>query len=283
MMNYRSDLKKIYTGFDISPYDRDSEIDFVIYCFSGLRTKDLILEKSPDNTQKEKIAKVLEQRVKTGRPIQQIVGKAFFAGNEFIINENTLIPRPETEFLIQQCLTLFPQNETLQILDIGTGSGCIAITLAKKFPNSHIIASDICQATLDIASKNIEKFRLYNKISLCNSNIFEHIKGFFDLIVSNPPYIPLNEKESVQKDVYEFEPHRALFAKENGLYFYAKIIKESKAFLKPNGYLVFEIGINQSKPVSELFLKNNFANICIIKDFNDIDRIISAQYRQSNT
>ncbi|MGN0015251.1 MAG: peptide chain release factor N(5)-glutamine methyltransferase [Candidatus Gastranaerophilaceae bacterium] len=278
-MDYKNNLRKIYSGFDISPYDRDSEIEFVIYCMSGLKTKDLILEKTPDNIQKEKIIKTLEKRVKTGCPIQQIVGKAFFAGDEFIVNENTLIPRPETEFLVQKCKFLFSQNSTIKILDIGTGSGCISIELAKYFSQAKITAIDICQATLDVAALNIEKHQLQDKITLCQSDIYKNISEKFDLIVSNPPYIPLCEKEFVQKDVYEFEPHTALFAKNKGLFFYEEIIQKANNYLNINGYLVFEIGINQSKPVSELFLKNKFVNIDIIKDFNGIDRIISAQYK----
>lgn len=278
-MNYKNDLKKIYSNFDISPHDRDSEIDFVIYCISGLKTKDLILGKTPNDIQKGKIIKILEKRVQEGRPIQQIVGKAFFAGDEFIVNENTLIPRPETEFLVEKCQSLFSQNSDIKILDIGTGSGCIAIELAKYFYQSKITAIDICQQTLDATALNVKKHILQDRITLCQSDVYTNISEKFDLIVSNPPYIPFRDKSNVQKDVYEFEPHTALFAKNNGLFFYEEIIQKSNNYLNKDGYLVFEIGINQSKSVTELFCKNNFSNISIIKDFNGIERIISAQYK----
>lgn len=277
-MKFKNDLKKIYSNFDLSSYDRDSEIDFAIYCISGLKIKDFILGKLPNDIQKAEIEKVLEQRVKTGKPIQQITGKAFFAGDEFIVNENTLIPRPETEFLIKECKSFFPQNATIKILDIGTGSGCISVELAKHFFKSKITAVDICQETLDTAALNIKKHNLQDRITLCQSDVYKNVSEKFDLIVSNPPYIPFQDKSNVQKDVYKFEPHTALFAKNNGLFFYEEIIQNADNFLTKNGFLVFEIGINQAQSVTDIFLKNKFSNISVTKDFNNIERIISAQY-----
>lgn len=277
-MNYRDYFRKIYDGFGLSLYDIDSEIDFVIELLTGLTEKDFILGKIFDDEQREKFSTILNERVKTGRPIQQIMGRAFFAGDKFFVSEYTLIPRPETEFLVDICCKNYVKTDKLRILDIGTGSGCIAIELAKYFINSYIEAVDICQESIDIAKKNSEYFSLSDRVHIYKSDVFSSVKGLFDIIVSNPPYIPWEDKKNVQKDVLVFEPANALFAEDEGLFFYKKIIKESSKFLRPGGLLAFELGIEQGKKVYEILKKNGFKNIILTKDCDNIDRVISANF-----
>lgn len=277
-MNYRDYFRKIYDGFGLSLYDIDSEIDFVIELLTGLTEKDFILGKIFDDEQREKISTILNERVQTGRPIQQIMGRAFFAGDKFFVSEYTLIPRPETEFLVDICCKNYAKTDKLRILDIGTGSGCIAIELAKYFINSYIEAVDICQESIDIAKKNSEYFSLSDRVHIYKSDVFSSVKGLFDIIVSNPPYIPWEDKKNVQKDVLVFEPANALFAEDEGLFFYKKIIKESSKFLRPGGLLAFELGIEQGKKVYEILKKNGFKNIILTKDCDNIDRVISANF-----
>lgn len=277
MNNYKIDYRKIYESSSLSIQDVDSEIDFVIEMLTGYKIQDFIFGKNIDSQQNQEITSVLNTRVQTGKPLQQIIGKAFFAGNKYFVNEQTLIPRPETEILIEQASLKFDKNSNLQILDIGTGSGCIAIELAKLYPNSKIIACDISEKALVIAKKNAEMHKVEKQIDFVCSDIFSNIKDSFDIIVSNPPYISYEDVEEVQKDVYEYEPHKALFAKENGFYFYRKIIENVPKYLNKNAYILFEIGYKQADVVIDFLKKNKFVNICLTQDFDGKDRVVSAQ------
>lgn len=274
MINLKQKFKKIYQDMDLSDYDINSEIDFVIEMLTGLSSVDVFLGKEITKEQEEKIRKIINIRVKTHKPLQQIIGKAYFAGDIYSVNEYTLIPRPETEFLVEKCKQVRQKNDNIKILDIGTGSGCIAIELAKFFANSKITAVDVCQEALDTAAQNAINKGVLNKISFVKSDVFENVAGLFDIIVSNPPYIP-NSTE-IQEDVYRFEPHRALFAPENGLFFYKKIIKEGTKFLNKNAFMAFEVGYNQAEDVSKIFEQNGFVNISFTQDCDSINRVVSA-------
>ena len=274
MINPKQKYKKLYENMPLSNYDIISEIDFVIEMLTGLSSSDILLGKEISPSDDEKIYSVLYERTKTKRPIQQIIGKAYFAGEKYFVDENTLIPRPETEFLVDFCKKQFPQDKNLNILDIGTGTGCIAVELAKFFFNSKITAVDICQATLDTASKNAIYHCVSDRIDFLKSDVFSNVKGVFDLIVSNPPYIPYSMK--IQQDVYDFEPHAALFADNDGLFFYEKIIVQAKKFLKNNSCVAFEVGFNQGHDVYTLFEKNGYVNISFTQDCDSINRVVSA-------
>ena len=277
MNSYKNKYRKVYEGTPLSIQEIDSEIDFVIEMLTDYKLQDFILGKNISIQQDVDIVNVLNTRVQTGKPLQQIIGKAFFAGNKYFVNDQTLIPRPETEILVEQASLKFDKNSKIKILDIGTGSGCIAIELAKLYPNSKIIASDISEKTLMVAMKNAEIHKVEKQIDFVCSDIFSNIKDSFDIIVSNPPYISYEDVEEVQKDVYEYEPHRALFAEEKGFYFYREIIENSKKYLNENSYILFEIGYKQADVVTDFLIKNSFANICLTQDFDDKNRVISAQ------
>lgn len=215
-----------------------------------------------------------------GEPAQYIMEKAYFYGNELFVNPNVLIPRPETEELVELILKDHPEDN-LKILDIGTGSGAISISLKKERPNWTIIGSDISDESLKVAKLNAKKI-VDSKISLIKSDVFASIQiDDFDLIVSNPPYISLDEIDLMDRSVIKYEPHLALFAKNNGLYIYYKILKNAKNHLKNDGEIYFEIGFNQGnslKYLTDKYLKNS--EIKIFQDINDVDRIVRVRQKE---
>jgi len=217
------------------------------------------------------IAKALS----TGKPIQQILQKAWFYNDEYFINEHVLIPRPETEELVDLIKNENAKTD-LVLLDIGTGSGCIPLALKKLKPKWDIHALDISVNALEVASKNAKQLNReinFFQHDILSENLNENHK--FDIIVSNPPYITKNESYTLQKQVIDFEPHLALFVEnENPLLFYDKIIGFAKQHLNQNGKLYFEINQKFGEEVKTLLEENNFYNVRIIKDINQNNRIV---------
>ncbi|WP_430413241.1 peptide chain release factor N(5)-glutamine methyltransferase [Kordia sp.] len=221
--------------------------------------------------------------LKFEKPIQHILGKAHFFGLEFCVNEHTLIPRPETEELVQWMLDGIDnfKLEKLRILDIGTGSGCIPIALKKNLPNAEIIAIDISAEALKVAQKNAEmnevdiQFIQADVLHLESLNFNRENSKLFDIIVSNPPYVRNLEKELMRKNVLEFEPDSALFVEDNNpLIFYDKIANLAKANLQPNGSLYFEINQYLGKEMIDLLTEKQFQNIELKKDIFGVDRMM---------
>jgi len=213
-------------------------------------------------------------RLKKGEPVQYIVGDVNFYGNIIKVDKNVLIPRPETEFLVEKTKELIEKifnNKKISIIDIGTGSGCIAITLKKLFPSNIITASDISKEALNVAINNAKNNNVI--INFIQSDIFNNIKDSYDCIISNPPY--LTNDDFVMDIVKNNEPNIALYAKDNGLYFYNEIIKQSKEHLKDNYLIAFEIGENQKEEITKI-AKYYYpdANIVAEKDLNNLDRYI---------
>ena len=272
-MNYKQKFFEIYKYKNLSADEVNAEIDFVTELLTGFKSKDFIMGKTLTAEEENKITKVLQERVETNKPIQYITGEAYFAGRKYYVNEYTLIPRPETEFLVQECVV--NTKEIPKILDIGTGSGCIAIELALRLPKAQITACDICQQAVDMAVKNADRHGVSDRIKFVKSDVFQNISEKFDIIVSNPPYIDLKDKNEVQQEVFDFEPHTALFAGDNGLFFYKKITAESKNFLNSDGRLIFEIGWKQADTVENIMLQNGFINIKFTEDLDGIKRVIS--------
>ena len=219
----------------------------------------------------EKILEVAKKRVETKVPIQHLLGFSRFMGEKYIVNSNVLIPRDETEILVNCAYDLIKNHQNkLDILDIGVGSGCISCALAKKLKDKEIeiLGVDISTDALEVAIENVSKLDLVRKVILRKSDIYSKIRPIekFDLIISNPPYIPLKERENLQNEVKNFDPELALFASdENGVEFYARIIKGAINCLKPNGFIAFELGINQAQIVKNI-LEKEFKNIEITKD-----------------
>ncbi len=208
-------------------------------------------------------------------PIQYVIGVAEFMGLNFFLNQNVLIPRPETEELVSWILSDLPPNKS--ILDIGTGSGCIAVSLAKFSNSCNVTAWDIDNKILDIARSNALKNKVKALFEIQDISSIKSNRSF-DVIVSNPPYITLDEKKIMKKNVLLYEPHKALFVKnENPLYFYQKIIEFAKGNLNNNGNIFFEINELMLEGVSKLLNKEGFYDIEHKNDFRSKNRMIKAR------
>lgn len=215
------------------------------------------------------------------KPIQYITGEAWFYGLQFEVNENTLIPRPETEELVEwivESQKSKAKSQKLEILDIGTGTGCIPISLKANLPEANISAIDISEKALEVAKRNATSNKV--EINFIQTNILEEedLHTQFDVIVSNPPYVRNLEKEEIKKNVLDYEPHLALFVEDNdALLFYRKIAELALKNLALNGYLFFEINQYLGKETVALLEKLGFQNIELRKDFKGNDRMIKAR------
>ena len=208
-------------------------------------------------------------------PLQYIIGKAEFYGNEFIVNENVLIPRPETEILVDEVIAKNVNSSSLKILDVGTGSGIIAVSLAKELITANFDAFDVSEEAVNIALKNASLNGVSDKINFFVADIFnyEGNNDYYDIIVSNPPYISHEDYNNLEIDVKEYEPKISLTDLQDGLTYYKTIINKSSKWLKKDGYLFFEIGYNQGKDVENL-MNEYFYDIKVVKDFQNFDRVI---------
>ncbi len=270
------EILKILTDSGIEPNEANIEVKMLLEHFANYGAKDIILGNKLTNKQLEIVKEKALLRAKTRQPIQHIIGFADFMGEKFIVNPSVLIPRDETEILVRKAVEIINENNFKMALDVGTGSGCIACMIAKH-TDCQIIGLDISLDALNTALDNASRLNLYNKAIFRKSDIFSNVKPneTFDIIISNPPYIPPSEKKTIQKEV-TFDPETALFTKdEKGLEFYDKIIKDAPKILNPNGYIIFELGIGQSEDVKKLMEQNGFKNIEIVKDLAGIDRVIS--------
>lgn len=223
----------------------------------------------------------IEKHVTTGVPIQHLMGYEEFYGRKFSVNEHVLIPRPETEELVQHVIKAArkSKDQKLSLVDVGTGSGVIAITLALELPELEVIATDISGEALEIAKKNAQN--LGANINFLQGNFLEPItyqQYPVDIIVSNPPYIAESERADLTDTVKNFDPEIALFAEENGLLAYKKIIKQAKGILRKNGLIAFEIGHTQGEAIKELVLETfPQSSIEMKQDINGKDRILLAR------
>lgn len=271
-----SEIVKILTDSGIEPDEANVEVKMLIEHFAHYGTKDIIMGKKLSPEKLETVKEKAELRAKTRQPVQHIIGLADFMGEKFIVNPSVLIPRDETEILVRHAVDVINSNNFKMILDVGTGSGCIACMIAK-YTNSQVIGLDVSTDALNIALDNASKLNLNNRAIFRKSDIFSNVKPgeTFDMIVSNPPYIPPSEKENIQTEV-KFDPELALFTHdEKGLEFYRKITEKAPKILNKGGYLMFELGIGQSEDVKSLMIASGFKNIEIIRDLAGIDRVIS--------
>lgn len=239
-------------------------------------TKEYILIHGNEEFPVDKLNEYLEkvERVAKGEPIQYVMNLQEFFGLNFYVDENVLIPQPDTEILIEEVIKIIrKENRDLKILDLCTGSGAIGICLAKE-NNTSVTASDISAKALEVAKRNCTMNNV--KMNLVQSDLFEKITdGEFDIIVSNPPYIETKVIDTLSREV-KAEPRIALDGGEDGLDFYKKIAKDSNRFLSTNGYLIVEIGYNQKDSVIKIFEENGYTNIYAIKDLGKNDRVIVA-------
>lgn len=269
------EILKILTNSGIEPNEANIEVKMLLEHFANYGAKDIILGNKLTPEKLQIVKEKAEFRAKTRQPIQHIIGFADFMGEKFIVNSSVLIPRDETEILVQKAIDIINKNNFKMALDVGTGSGCIACMVAKH-TECQIIGLDISSDALNTALDNASRLNLFNKAIFRKSDVFSNVKPgeSFDIIISNPPYIPPKEKENIQTEV-KFDPEQALYTKdEKGLEFYQKITNEAPKILNKNGYLLFEIGIGQAQDVKLLMEQNGFSDIEIIKDLAGIERVI---------
>ena len=221
---------------------------------------------------KKKFNEAINRRI-NNEPVAYILGKREFWSETFEVSKATLIPRPETELLIYKVIKLF-RNRSINILDIGTGSGCILLSILKELKFSRGIGIDISNSAIKIAIKNARKFNLFNrsKFEVCDINKFNF--GKYDLIVSNPPYIPSKEIKELSKDIRSHEPEIAINGGKDGLDLIKKVIYKSSVLLKRNGLFALEIGTNQYMRVSPVMNKHGFRLVCKEFDYNNNVRCI---------
>ena len=218
------------------------------------------------------------QRRSKNEPVAYILEEKEFWSKKFNVNKGTLIPRPETELLVDKILKVY-EGKKITILDIGTGSGCIVISLLSQLKESKGIGIDISQNAILTAIKNKHKYKLSNRVKFLNRS-FESVFGKkFDLIVSNPPYIERKDLKNLSDDIKRYEPRRALDGGNDGLDLIKKVIYKSKEILKINGTLALEIGNEQIKKVSKLLIENNFRINHVIKDYKNNIRCVLANYK----
>ncbi|MDU4447517.1 MAG: peptide chain release factor N(5)-glutamine methyltransferase [Anaerococcus vaginalis] len=249
--------------------------DLIIALTYLLNTNKNLLFLNKEEALDEKIEnelKIINDKINEGYPLQYAIGKWNFYGLDLLVDKRALIPRYETEILVD--LIINDNSNNKKILDIGTGSGAISLALSKNLKDSKIIGVDISKNAIDLANENKIKLNI-NNVEFKESDIFSNIDEKFDIIVSNPPYINKEDFEKLDKKLY-YEPQNALYGGEDGLYFYKKIIKNAKNFLNKNGKIYLEIGYDQKDSISNLLEEYGYKQIKSYKDFNDFDRIIKA-------
>jgi release factor glutamine methyltransferase len=208
-------------------------------------------------------------------PIQYITGKQEFYGLNFHVTPAVLIPRPETEHLVEAVLQALPREKSLRILDVGTGSGILAITLALHLPYAEITAVDISSAAIAVARRNAEAHHVAHRIQLIESDLLDRVPGsLYDAIVSNPPYVPEPDRTTLHPQVRDYEPATALFAGENGLDIYRRLIPQAHHALKLSGLLALEIGHDQQAAIA--LLLQTWRNLFFINDLQNIPRVALA-------
>ena len=232
-------------------------------------------EKSISLTKLNVLNEWLERRAKR-EPIQYIINNAWFYGREFYVNENVFIPRPESEKLIEEAISHLSDFDSPKILEIGTGSGCLSISLAIEFPNSKIQSFDISEKAINIAKINSEKLHA-NNISFQKLDFLKSgMKTFhnFDLLISNPPYIPKKDMESLMPEVRNFEPYNALTDNNDGLEFYRKFSSDLPYILNSNGIGIFEVGLSPHPKAAKKIFNKIGRSIKLLKDYNGDDRLL---------
>ena len=274
-MNIQNLAKKLIKA-GIEENEAHYEIKMLLQYFCNYTTMDFVMNKELTKQELEMISEKVKERITNRTPIQYIIGESWFMGEFYKVTPDVLIPRDETEILVRKAIEIIKENSFEDVLDIGTGSGCIACTIAKN-TNATVLGVDISSDALRVALDNVTKLGINNRAIFRKSDLFEKIRDgeTFDMIISNPPYIPYGTELSQE---VQHEPALALFAEENGTEFYRKIIEQAPQYLNQDGYLMFELGINEANNVKKL-MEKSFKNINIEKDLSNIERIIYGQLK----
>lgn len=267
--------------------EADSDIRLLAMDVAGCTYSTLILRMAEEVTeeQAQRLHAYVTERM-THKPCQYILGTQEFMGYEFATADEVLIPRPETELLVEEACRIAenwkdtPDGRKRRVLDLCCGSGCIGISFSKLRHGRDLVElADISDAAIALTKKNRE--RLQADCAVIQTDLFMQIEGKYDMIVSNPPYIRTDEIPKLMAEVRDFEPHLALDGKADGLYFYDRIIREAREYLYEDGYILFEIGQDQLDAVRGLLVENGYTDIKGIKDYAGLDRIVTARYLKS--
>ena len=221
--------------------------------------------------EKEEIDRFISRR-RQGTPLQYILGKWWFYKSEFLVGEGVLIPRQDTELLVETALEIIKDVKNPQVCDLCSGSGCIAISIALDRPDSNVVAVEKYDSAYEYLLKNIEHNKVQN-VKPVKADVTENSFGKYDIIVSNPPYIPKTDEKDLSREVLS-EPHTALFGGQDGLCFYREIAAKWKNCLKENGLLAFEVGIKEADMVADILKSNGFINITLKNDLIGIERVV---------
>ncbi len=211
------------------------------------------------------------ERRKGREPLQHITGEQEFMGLTFMVNKNVLIPRQDTEVLVEEVMRYL--HDGMDILDMCTGSGCMLLSLLHYSNGCRGVGADISINALDTAKHNAKNLQIMN-VEFIQSDLFKEVEGKYDIIVSNPPYIKTDVLSSLMEEVRDYEPLDALDGKESGLFFYEELIKEAPQYLNGGGYLFFEIGYDQAEPVVEKMKSNGFKEVTVLKDYAGLNRVV---------
>lgn len=233
------------------------------------------MQEPVSNEVQQAFAAVVSRRL-ANEPVHRIIGKREFYGREFVLGIDALIPRPDTETLVDVVLEkITDRNQPLTILDLGTGSGSIALTLACELGKSQVIAVDVSEPVLENCRENSANLGVSDRVTVLKSDMFEYVEGEFDLIVSNPPYIPTNDIGGLSPEVRLYDPQRALDGGMDGLDFYRQIFASAKDYLKQGSMLIVEFGIGQADNISQLASDNGFVNLEVHSDLGGLPRVLS--------
>ena len=218
--------------------------------------------------------KSLIEKRKKGEPIAYLINKKEFWNNEFFVNKDVLIPRPDTELIVEEVLKIYSKNTHLQVLDIGTGSGCILLSILKERKYFYGTGIDISKKSINVSKFNAKKLNLENRVKFFHSSVDNFTRGKYDLVVSNPPYIELVSLKYLEKDIVNFEPKLALSGGFDGFSKIRKVINKANYLIKKNGKFILEIGFNQKNKVKEILKQEGFYINKAVRDYGNNDRCI---------
>ena len=270
LLGYKELRKNLEKTFEKAGITELADIDWIMVEVTGKTRSMLQFVEQFSTEEMNKIMDAVQKRI-NHIPLGYIFGRSYFFGREFKVNENVLIPRQDTEILIEKvCKDIKTREKPVLVLDIGTGSGAIGITVQKE-TGADVTLVDISEKALSVAKENAQN--LEAEVKIIHSNLFENVACKFDFVISNPPYIESGVIETLETEVKDNEPILALDGGVDGLDFYRKIVAEAPNYLNKGGKLYFEIGYNQAEALKDL-MKENFTNILVYKDYGNNDRVV---------
>jgi release factor glutamine methyltransferase len=233
---------------------------------------------SPPYDFEERFIPLIERRCRR-EPVSHIVGRKEFWGLEFIVTADVLTPRPETELIVEEAIAAFPVRDAKLIVDVGTGSGCLAVVLAREFPDADVLATDISEGALVVARENAKRHGVHRRITFEHADLLPPTSGDIDLLVSNPPYVPTTLRDALPPEVRDFEPEAALFGGPAGLDMYPKLLRETRHRLSRKGVMIIEVGYDQSDHVSGLAGEAGWTVAKVREDLQGIPRTLVLKSR----